>query len=169
MLSSNLPVSHDVYVHRTGQSSFRTKGVYPGLSTAPTRPGSWAWLLCNGPGHTQHLQEQQREQPGPLKSPKWPEEGSWRSLWPGPSCSAINWVCQSCCLEQKVNGANQRNCSIPSGWTSQIRKGNSRFLGICTPGGEKYPIQMLQTPRNPFIKDGKFFYTLFQNRSSIKS
>lgn len=27
---------------------------------------------------------------------------------------------------------------------------------------------MLQTPRNPFIKDGKFFYTLFQNCSSIK-
>lgn len=36
-----------------------------------------------------------------------------------------------------------------------------------TGGGN--PNQMLQTPRNLFTKDGKFFYTLIPNLSSIKS
>lgn len=169
MLSSNLPVSHDVYVHRTGQSSFRTKGVYPGLSTAPTRPGSWARLLCNGPGHTQHLQEQQREQPEPLKPPKRPEEGSWRSPWPGPSCGAITECARAVVLNRKWMVQTREIAPFPQVELPKSGKGIQDFLVYAYQGEKKKPIQMLQTPRNPFIKDGKFFYTLFQNRSSIKS
>lgn len=48
-------------------------------------------------------------------------------------------------------------------------KGIQDFLVYAHQGKKKQKtIQMLQTPRNPFIKDGKFFYTLFQNCSSIK-
>lgn len=165
VLSSKLPVSHNVYVHRTEQSSFRTKGVYPGLCTAPrgqgVELGSCAMALAH-PAPAGRAAE-------PPKSPRGPEDSSWRSLWPRPFCGASTdcargvlfiWTESALwCKPEKL--LNSLRLSFPN------RKGNSRFLGICTPG-EKTPNQMLQTPRNPF-KDGKFFYTLFQNLSSIKS
>lgn len=152
MLSSNLPVSHDVYVHRTGQSSFRTKGVYPGLSTAPTRPGSWAWLLCNGPGHTQHLRVQQREQPGPLQSPKWPEEGSWRSLWPGPSCGAITECARAVVLNRKWTVQTREIAQFPQVELPKSGKGIQDFLVYAHQGGKNTPSRCCKPQEIPSLK-----------------
>lgn len=156
MLSSNLPVSHDVYVHRTGQSSFRTKGVYPGLSTAPTRPGSWARLLCNGPGHTQHLQEQQREQPEPLKPPKRPACGQVPPAVPSLSVpELLSWTESEWCKLEKLlnslrlNFPNQER-EFKISWYMHTRGKKKNPSRCCKP--QEIPSLKMENSFTPYFK-----------------
>lgn len=151
-------VSHNVYVHGTGRAALEAEQFTLGF---PQLPWDWGAKLssCAKALGTPSTCKCSRATKG--------TQVTRSLLW------CCHWVCQRCCLHmnRKWTVKTREIAQFPqvSGWASKIRKGNPRFLGIRTPGGRKKNNQTLHTPRKPFAKDGKLFYTLFQNLSSIKS
>lgn len=167
VLSSNSPVSHNVYVHRAGQSSFRTRGVFPGLCRAPTGQGAELGSCAMALGTPSTCRESSRAtQVTQVTRGELLEEPVATSLlW------CHHWVCQRCSLHM-----NRKWTVVQTRATAQLLQAELPSLGrgiqdslVYAHQGKKTPNQLLQTPRNPFTKDGKFFYILFQNLSSIKS
>lgn len=166
VLSSNLPLSHDVYVARTGQRSFRPKGIHPGFAQLQeAREPSWA--LVKWPwAHPEPARAAERAAEPPRWSlrwsPRWPGDSSW-SLGPRAFCGAIT----ECSLRMNRKWTVLQTREITQLPQAELPK--FKISWYTHTRGKKPLNQMLQTPRNPFAKDGKFFYTLFQNLLSIKS